>query len=158
MCRLYLRAGGFATRCTGQTCGVPRARWSALASAENVPEIRQAVVDFAYANGITEARARDIRLAISEAVTNAVVHAYRRHAEPGSVEVSATVEGGWIELRVVDDGIGTAPRNDSPGLGLGLPLIYRLADQVELRRLPDGDGTELWMRFRLDKPATMPGT
>jgi serine/threonine-protein kinase RsbW/stage II sporulation protein AB (anti-sigma F factor) len=137
---------------------MPRARWSALASAENVPEIRHAVVDFAYANGISESLARDISLAISEAVTNTVVHAYRRHAQPGSVYVCAMVEGGWFELRVVDDGIGTAPRNDSPGLGLGLPLIYRLADQVQLHRLRDRDGTELWMRFRLDKPATMPET
>ena len=134
---------------------MPHARWSALALAENVPQIRQAVVDFADANGITEARARDISLAISEAVTNAVVHAYRRHVHPGSVTVSATTEGAWIELRVVDDGIGIAPRNDSPGLGLGLPLIYRLADQVELRRLP-GEGTELWMRFRGSKPTTLP--
>jgi serine/threonine-protein kinase RsbW len=137
---------------------MPRARWSAAASAENVPEIREAVVDFACANGISEAQTRDLRLAISEAVTNAVVHAYRRHAQPGSVYVAATVDGGWIELRVVDDGIGIAPRNDSPGLGLGLPLISRLADQVELRPLPDRDGTELWMRFRLDKPATVRGT
>jgi serine/threonine-protein kinase RsbW len=137
---------------------MPPACWSAQASADNVQHIRQAVVEFAHANGITEARAERIRLAISEAVTNVVVHAYRRHAQPGSVYVFATVEGGWIELRVVDDGIGTATRTDSPGLGLGLPLIYRLADQVELRRLPHGDGTELWMRFRLDKPAALPGT
>jgi serine/threonine-protein kinase RsbW/stage II sporulation protein AB (anti-sigma F factor) len=135
---------------------MPRARWSALASAENVAQIRQAVVEFACANGITEARARDVSVAISEAVTNAVVHAYRRHAQPGSVYVSATLEGDWLELRVVDDGIGPTPRKDSPGIGLGLPLINRLADQVELRRPPDREGTELWMRFRLDKPTTMP--
>lgn len=147
---------GSPRRCTGQTCGMPQARWSAQASAESVQQIRQAVVDFAHANGIPEARADQIRLALSEALTNVVVHAYRRHAQPGRVYVSAIVEGGWIELRVVDDGIGTAPRNDSPGLGLGLPLIYRVADQVALHRRPDRDGTELWMRFRLDDPATMP--
>jgi serine/threonine-protein kinase RsbW/stage II sporulation protein AB (anti-sigma F factor) len=133
-----------------------RARWSAIATAASVPQIRQAVVEFACDNGITEAQAHDIGLAISEAVANAVVHAYRRDAQPGGVYVSAKVEGGWIELRVVDDGIGIGPRSDSPGLGLGLPLIYRLADQVELRQLPGGDGTELWMRFRMTKPASMP--
>jgi anti-sigma regulatory factor (Ser/Thr protein kinase) len=120
-----------------------------------VGEIRQAVVDFARANGITDARADDLGLAISEAVTNAVVHAYRRHAQPGGVHVSATVDGPWIDVRVVDDGSGMAPRSDSPGLGLGLPLINRLADQVELRPPPDGAGTELWMRFRMSKPAGM---
>jgi serine/threonine-protein kinase RsbW len=139
-------------------CGMPRARWSAPATAANVKEIREAVVDFAYASGITERQADDIGLATSEAVTNAVLHAYRRHAQPGSVCVFAAVEAGWLELRVVDDGIGMAPRQDSPGAGLGLPLISRLADQVEVRRLPDRDGTELWMRFRLDEPASTPRT
>jgi serine/threonine-protein kinase RsbW/stage II sporulation protein AB (anti-sigma F factor) len=129
---------------------MPHACWTALASAENVAQIRQAVVDFAYANGVSDLRARDISLAISEAVTNAVVHAYRQYAQPGSVFVSAAAERNWLELRVRDDGIGPAPRTDSPGVGLGLPLIYGLADQVELRRLGDRAGTELWMRFRLD--------
>jgi serine/threonine-protein kinase RsbW/stage II sporulation protein AB (anti-sigma F factor) len=136
---------------------MPRERWSTRASAENVPQIRRAVVEFAHANGISAARARDIRLAISEAVTNAVVHAYPRHSEPGNVHVCATAEGDWMELRVKDDGVGSAPRTDSPGLGLGLPLMSHLADQLELRPLPDGRGTELWMRFRLDRPAGAPG-
>jgi len=134
---------------TGHTRGMPRARWSAAASADNVPQLRQAVVDFAYANGIPESIAEAIRLAVSEAVTNAVVHGYQRYAQPGSMHVSATVEGDWIDLRVSDHGSGFAPRDDSPGLGLGLPLINRLADQVELRRVPDGEGTEVWMRFRI---------
>jgi anti-sigma regulatory factor (Ser/Thr protein kinase) len=54
-----------------------------------------------------------------------------------------------VEARVVDDGSGMMPRNDSPGVGLGLPLIHRLADQVELRTGADGRGTELCMRFFL---------
>lgn len=133
------------------------ARWSASASADNVPQIRQAVVDFAYAHGVTEARAQDIELAVSEAVTNAVVHAYRHDEQPGSVHVSATVEGPWLDLRVADGGVGAAARTDSPGLGLGLPLIHRVADQVELRSRPHHDGTEVWMRFRLDAPADTVG-
>ena len=128
---------------------MPCARWSALASPDNVPQLRQAVVDFACANGIGESMVVDIRLAVSEALTNAVVHAYHRYAQPDSVRVSATLQDDWIEVRVADDGQGFAPRDDSPGLGLGMPLIHRLADQVELRRPGDGDGTELRMRFRL---------
>ena len=134
---------------------MPRARWSALATAESVPQIRQAVVDFACANGIAGERAQDVGLAISEAVANAVVHAYRRHTQPGAVHVSAKAEGDWLEVRVIDDGIGIAPRSDSPGLGLGLPLINRLADQAELRERADGDGTELWMRFHMRKLQTL---
>ena len=41
-----------------------------------------------------------------------------------------------------------APRDDSPGLGLGLPLIRRVADGFDHREPPDG-GSELWMRFTL---------
>jgi anti-sigma regulatory factor (Ser/Thr protein kinase) len=133
---------------------MPRARWSARAFAENVSQIRQAIVDFAYANGVSEPLLSDIHLAVSEAVTNAVMHAYRQHAEPGSIEVHAGVTSGWFEARVVDDGSGMTRRNDSPGVGLGLPLIHRLADQVELRPGAGGRGTELCMRFYLGDPAT----
>jgi anti-sigma regulatory factor (Ser/Thr protein kinase) len=128
-----------------------RGQWSALASAENVAQIRDAVLEFIQAIGIADARANDIRLAVSEAVANAVMHAYRCQAQPGSVHVSATADGEWIELQVIDEGIGSAPRTDSPGLGVGLSLIRRLADQTELRLPPGGHGTEVWMRFRVDE-------
>ena len=128
---------------------MPSARWSVLATGENVSHIRQAIVDFASANGISEPLLGDIQLAISEAVTNAVVHAYRRYAQSGSVEVHAAMTSAWFEARVRDEGSGMRPRTDSPGIGLGLPLIHRLADQVELRPGTNGRGTELCMRFHL---------
>jgi serine/threonine-protein kinase RsbW/stage II sporulation protein AB (anti-sigma F factor) len=74
---------------------MPRARWSVLAAAENVSQIREAIVDFACANGVAEPLVSDIHLAVSEAVTNAVIHAYRRRAQPGSVEVHASVTSEW---------------------------------------------------------------
>jgi anti-sigma regulatory factor (Ser/Thr protein kinase) len=60
----------------------------------------------------------------------------------------------WIEVRVTDDGSGMAPRNDSPGLGLGLPLIRHLTDQFDHRLPPGSVGTEPWMRFRLAPSGT----
>jgi anti-sigma regulatory factor (Ser/Thr protein kinase) len=109
------------------------------------------VVDFAYEHGVTEPCLTDILLAVSEAVTNAVVHAFRGRAH-GTVIASVTMsDDEWVDVRVSDDGNGMAPRDDSPGLGLGLPLIRHLADQFEHRPAPDGGGTELWMRFRLDR-------
>jgi anti-sigma regulatory factor (Ser/Thr protein kinase) len=107
------------------------------------------VVEFAHAHGAREPCLSDIRLAVSEAVTNAVVHAFRGRTN-GTVIASVTVrDAEWVEVRVTDDGSGMAPRNDSPGLGLGLPLIRYLTDQFEHRRPPGRFGTELWMRFRL---------
>jgi len=47
----------------------------------------------------------------------------------------------------VDEGSAMAPRDDSPGLGLGLALIRRIADGFD-HRVPPGGGTELWMHFR----------
>ena len=124
------------------------ASWTAPAVARSVPELRQAVVDFACEHGVAEPGLSEVRLAVSEAVTNAVVHAFRARPE-GVVTVSVSLrDPAWLELRVTDDGSGMAPRDDSPGLGLGLPLVRRLADQFEIRRPPGGAGTELWMRFR----------
>lgn len=36
----------------------------------------------------------------------------------------------FAEVVVRDDGIGMSPRGDSPGVGLGLSLIERLADET----------------------------
>jgi len=130
----------------GSLGGVPSASWTASAHAETVAFLRQTVADFVVANGIAESQATDVRLAVSEAVTNAVVHAYRDRTEPGTVGVTVSVDDGEIEIVVRDDGSGMAPRDDSPGLGLGLSLIRRIADAFDHRE-PPGGGTELWMRF-----------
>ena len=128
---------------------MPSASWAAPASAETVPQLRQAVADFAYEHGVTDPCLNAIRIAVSEAVTNAVVHAFRGRTD-GTVIASVTMsDAEWIEVRVSDDGSGMVPRNDSPGLGLGLPLIRHLADQFEHRPRPGSVGTELWMRFRV---------
>lgn len=128
------------------------ASWTAPARADAVAFFRQTVADFVEANGIAESHLGDVRLAVTEAVSNAVVHAFRDRAEPGTVSLSVTVDDGRIEIVVRDDGSGMAPRDDSPGLGLGLALIRRLADGFDHRVPPDG-GTELWMRFTPGGPA-----
>jgi anti-sigma regulatory factor (Ser/Thr protein kinase) len=89
-----------------------------------------------------------IELAVSEAVTNVVVHAYRDRAdggEPGSVGVRLTADEEGVWVAVLDEGIGMVPRDDSPGLGLGLRIIATLSDQL---LVVQGDtGTRLHMRF-----------
>jgi serine/threonine-protein kinase RsbW/stage II sporulation protein AB (anti-sigma F factor) len=51
---------------------------------------------------------------------------------------------------VRDEGKGIVPRPDSPGLGLGLPLIATLTESLELGRATD-DRTEVAMVFRLER-------
>src|SRR5688500_16332871 len=97
--------------------------------------------------GMTDA----IALCVSEAVTNAVLHAYRDHAEPGGIEIEARKPNGFLCIFVRDEGKGLEPRTDSPGSGFGLPMIAQLASYVAIRsRGPDSPGTELAMRFDLD--------
>ena len=132
---------------------MPAASWTVPAYAASVAELRHSVVDFARANGVPEHRLDDVALAVSEAASNAVVHAFRGIGERGSLTVEASVrEQEWLQVQVTDDGSGMAPRDDSPGLGLGLPLIRHLADEFDHRRPPSGIGTELWMRFRFTAP------
>lgn len=127
---------------------MPSASWTGSARSETVAVLREAVADFLLANGIAGSLVTDVRLVVSEAVTNAVVHAFRDRIEIGTVTVSVTVDGDSVELVVRDDGSGMAPRDDSPGLGLGLPLIRRITDDFDHREPPDG-GSELWMRLTL---------
>ncbi len=89
-----------------------------------------------------------IGVVVSEAVTNAVIHAYRDRERPGEVHVSARLDDEGVEVDVVDDGVGLSPRVDSPGVGLGMPLIADLADRVEIRHQHAG-GTRVTARFVL---------
>jgi serine/threonine-protein kinase RsbW len=104
------------------------------------------VVDFALAAGATGPCLEAIRLAASEAITNAVLHAYR---EPGGiVNVSASCLPDELWLLVSDDGQGLRPGRDGRGLGLGLAVIAQLADEFQIISRSSG-GTQLQMRFRL---------
>jgi anti-sigma regulatory factor (Ser/Thr protein kinase) len=92
-----------------------------------------------------------VELAVSEAVANATVHAYRderaRDAGSGRVRVSARIDGDELWVVVSDDGVGMSPRPDSPGLGLGLPLIAQLSDGLEIEQRPTG--SRMVIRFRI---------
>ncbi|MDA0185622.1 ATP-binding protein [Solirubrobacter phytolaccae] len=92
-----------------------------------------------------------VSVVVSEAVTNAVIHAYREQETPGRVHVSACLDDHGVEVSVDDDGMGMRPRVDSPGIGLGLPLMGDLADRVEVSsRRP---GTRIAAFFSLMGPA-----
>ena len=88
-----------------------------------------------------------VRLAVSEAVSNVIVHGYRETSN-GSFTVAVEWEDNRLEVKVRDTGCGMQPRMDSPGAGLGLPLIARLAETVSVTA-PEGGGTEVSMTFPL---------
>ncbi|MGH2901277.1 MAG: ATP-binding protein [Solirubrobacteraceae bacterium] len=118
------------------------------ARAENVAVIRHAFGGFGEVLSVAEQTLLDIQLAVTEACTNVVVHAYADNE--GDLGVDASIVGRRLTVIVRDSGRGIVPRPDSPGLGLGLPLIATLAETLELGK--DGSGnTEVRMTFRLDE-------
>jgi serine/threonine-protein kinase RsbW len=119
------------------------------ARAENVAVVRHAFGGFAEALSVDEQTLADIKLAITEACTNVVIHAYEDD-EDGALEVDASIDDRRLTVVIRDRGRGIVPRPDSPGLGLGLPLIATLAESLELGK-DDADHTEVRMTFALDE-------
>jgi serine/threonine-protein kinase RsbW/stage II sporulation protein AB (anti-sigma F factor) len=91
-------------------------------------------------HGLAPARRDAILLVMTEAATNAVLHAYR-DADPGPLYVAATLVGRAVVVSVTDRGSGMCPRSDSPGLGLGLRLMRELADELRITADTSGAGT-----------------
>ncbi len=124
---------------------------SMVALPASVPALRSHVAAFARKAGVREPLLSSIKLAVSEAVTNAVQHAYvgRR---TGQVRVTARIDDGCLRVEVSDDGSGMMPRLDSPGLGVGLSFIADTADALDISTSPRG-GARLLMAFELHPAA-----
>ena len=112
---------------------------------DEIGRIRHDVRDYASEHGATNPDA--VALAVTEAITNAVVHAYVDAPEPGEIEVVVQrLPDTGLEILVCDDGRGMMPRHDSPGVGLGLPLVATLAERFEVEARAGG-GTRVLMAF-----------
>jgi anti-sigma regulatory factor (Ser/Thr protein kinase) len=110
---------------------------------ESVTRARHAAASLAEEAGVD---ADAVALAVTEAVGNAVIHAFR-DAEDGRVFLRARLEPrGPLTVTVEDDGDGMRPNPASPGLGLGLSLIGSVAAAFRIERL-DAGGTRVTMRF-----------
>jgi anti-sigma regulatory factor (Ser/Thr protein kinase) len=109
--------------------------------ASSVATARHAVADLARRVGVA---VDDVQIAVSEAVANAVVHAYRG-IRPGRISVRARLERGRLLVTVADQGIGMTPNPGNPGLRVGIPLITKLCDDV--RFTSSDKGTVVAMSF-----------
>lgn len=89
---------------------------------------------------------QDVALAVSEAVGNSVVHAFR-FGKQGSIQVRAETTQDTLIVVVRDDGVGMVPDLDRPGLGLGTSLISRLSKEATFES--SDAGTTVTMRFEL---------
>lgn len=116
---------------------------------EHVGVLREAVVAFAGASGAGQRSREQIALAVSEALSNCVIHAYAGRDRPGPVTVEAWAREGSVIVLVSDGGCGMVPRLDSPGLGIGLPLIAQMSDQFDIEVRDDQPGVRLRMTFAI---------
>jgi serine/threonine-protein kinase RsbW len=148
---------GVGTQASGSTPGPLGERDGALepgvrlllpALPANVALVRQALAGLTEELGVDPARAADMKIALTEACTNVVVHAYGD--DPGPLEVTMAVEHGRLVLGVRDRGGGLHPlpgREEGAPLGFGLALIASLSDEVGL--VGGRHGTEVRIAFAL---------
>jgi serine/threonine-protein kinase RsbW len=125
--------------------GASDVRLTLPARPENVAVVRHVLGAFAEALQLPDPVIEDMRLAVTEACTNVVRHAYA-DGDPGPVEILIRPEGDALLVIVSDQGRGLGPSQDTTGPGLGLPLIAALAHSLEIEQAPPS-GSRLRMSF-----------
>jgi serine/threonine-protein kinase RsbW len=134
----------------------PSAAWVLDATPSAVSELRRRAVEFASAACASEELTQAVALAVSETVTNAVVHAYG--GRRGEVRVSCRADDERFVVEVVDEGAGIWLRRDSPGIGHGLAMVGAVAHALSIAPGPEGRGTVVTMAFeRTPAPAAPSG-
>ena len=119
-------------------------RLSLPARPENVAVVRHVLGALAESLALPSAVTEDMRLAVTEACTNVVRHAY--NDDDGKIDVVVRPKGEALEVIVADTGRGIGPSPDTEGPGLGLPLIAALADSLHIEQ-KESAGSRLIMRF-----------
>jgi serine/threonine-protein kinase RsbW len=117
---------------------------------ENIAVVRHMLGALAQTIDLPEAVVDDLRLAVTEACTNVVRHAYPDR--PGALDVVVRPQGERLEVVVADAGRGMGPSPDRRGPGLGLPLIAALADSFAIDESVSS-GSRLVMSFTRTRPA-----
>lgn len=120
-------------------------RLSLPAQPDSLAVIRHVLGAFGEALRLPPNLVEDIRLAVTEACTNVVRHAYDGDSA-GPIDIVMRPSHERLEITVSDRGRGMAPSPHLDGPGLGLPLIAALADDVELQQ-PSVRGSRLRMSF-----------
>ena len=129
--------------------GVPLVTFALPAEARSVGTARRWLRSFASEHGGGRDVQDRVSSALTEAMANAVLHAYAA-PDGGQIDVAADVEDGALEIVVLDSGAGLrASPSEGQRVGMGFGIIASSADAFAIReRVPHG--TEVWMRFELE--------
>ena len=122
------------------------------AEVEAIPQLRTQVAAYVDQIGAGQDVREAVRLAVSEAVTNCVVHAYTGQAA-GDVTVEAWVDDQHLTVTVADDGSGFRPTPSKDGFGVGLGLMAQMADGFLIGSRDGRPGTTVTLRFDLPDEA-----
>lgn len=120
---------------------------------ENESFARMAVAAFAVQLNPTMNELADIKTAVSEGVTNAIVHGYE--GKGGDVEIRADITGNLLHIEIIDEGVGIenialamepfyTTRADEERSGMGFSVMESFMDKLDVASAP-GEGTRLTM-------------
>jgi serine/threonine-protein kinase RsbW len=125
-----------------------RVRLTIPARPEYITLCRLALTGLAALRPFSEELLADLKLALTEACSNSVRHAYAG-AGDGVVEIVYDLQPDRLVIEVIDEGEGFDPEaTGAPGDGLsegglGIAIIRAIADEVEIGQRPHGKGSRL---------------
>lgn len=119
------------------------------ARAEYITLCRLALTGIARVRELSDEVLADLRLALTEAASNSVRHAYAGDEHAGVVEISYELQPDRLVIEVIDQGEGfdpaeaEGPPEELSEGGLGIAIIRAIADEVEIGTQPNGKGSRL---------------
>ena len=136
-------------RSLGEPVAAGRAiRLAIPARPEYISLCRLALTGLSHVRELSEETLADLKLALTEACSNSVRHAYPDGE--GVVEVSYALAADRIVIEVSDNGEGfdladrsTSDADQLTEGGLGIAIIRAIADEFELGTRDDGRGSRL---------------
>ena len=123
-------------------------RLTITARAEYITLCRLALTGIGRLRELSDELLADLKLALTEAASNSVRHAYGDH-DVGVVEISYELFSDRLVIEVTDDGEGFDPATAEVNAdelaegGLGIAIIRAIADEVEIGAQPGGRGSRL---------------
>ena len=124
---------------------------------ENESFARMAVAAFAVQLNPTMNELADIKTAVSEGVTNAIVHGYE--GKGGDVEIRADITGNLLHIEIIGEGVGIenialarepfyTTKAEEERSGMGFSVMESFMDELDVASAP-GEGTRLTMLKRI---------